>query len=233
MNSHDESPASAGSRDVAGAGWLREFKALRFGFGEAVRGLEDLSLYSPVIIGSKSTRILYEDHQGGCRPQATAPSSYFWLVIGEITIARTKISDKNPLRIPGAQDLFLKDYVVFLCSVPLRHLGIGYRYNAPQTNPWGKVLLISRHRTTLIADLAATYGRWTCESLSRLRFYFLYRLVIGKRRSFPKAREVIFTPGALCLLLYSFVLTILIIFRTVPLFSPSFTMSSTPRPSST
>ncbi len=42
MNSADELPASTGSKDVAGAGWLWEFKALHCGFEEAIQGLENL-----------------------------------------------------------------------------------------------------------------------------------------------------------------------------------------------
>lgn len=43
MNSHDELPASMGSKDVAEIRWLLEFKALHYGFEEVIQGLEDLS----------------------------------------------------------------------------------------------------------------------------------------------------------------------------------------------
>jgi hypothetical protein len=42
INSADELPASAGNKDVAGTGWLQEFKALHRGFTEAIQGLENL-----------------------------------------------------------------------------------------------------------------------------------------------------------------------------------------------
>ena len=62
---------------------------------------------------------------------------------------------------------------------------------------------------------------------------FRYLFVMGSLRSFPRARWVIFTPGGLCLRLYSFRSTIRITSLTSPASKPAFAISSTPLSSST
>jgi hypothetical protein len=61
----------------------------------------------------------------------------------------------------------------------------------------------------------------------------LYRLVIGSRRSLPKARGVILTPGGAWRRLYSLRSTMPMTRRTVASPKPRATISSTPRSSST